>query len=175
MDVNMRRFRVAGTHDLDEMNRLVSEMEKVLRDLAENKLSRGQVSVYCASLIEGQRQSLGRTKPDSWAVCPDDEEMPADARVDFIFFPTYIAVSILSRVKQEFSDIAAAIPDYNEGLRKGMIFATHRRLRGHGYDADDGVREALEIFKIGKVPELVQSDPDFCPEMTALLRELLAK
>jgi hypothetical protein len=169
MATDLQQFRFSEHPDINEMFRLVSEMERALTDLCDGSMSKDEIEAYCASLIAGQRLSIGRTIPDSWAVCPDDEGMEADARVDFIFFPTYYAVAFLSRVLFEFPEIAQRFDRFNESLKKGMIFATKRNLQGHGYDADDDFDRAVQILKRGKVPELLAARPELCPELKALL------
>jgi hypothetical protein len=54
---------------------------------------------YLKSIVDGQRGKLiGGTQPGSWCLGPDDL-MDSDARVDFIFKPTYLAVATLSLAK----------------------------------------------------------------------------
>jgi hypothetical protein len=65
---------------------------------------------YVTSLVEGQRESLGRTMPGSWAVVPDDAGMDAEMRVEYIFVPTCIATATLSRCLCDHPLTALAIP-----------------------------------------------------------------
>jgi len=44
---------------------------------------------FLESLVTGQRESLGRTKPGSWSIAPDDTGMDSDARVEYILMPAY--------------------------------------------------------------------------------------
>ena len=124
-----------------------------------------ELKIYIESLVKGQRQSLGRTKAGSWGLVPDDEGMDADARVEFIFKPTYIATATLSRFLLEFPLYASRINHYENVLYKGMIFCTHRSLQGHGYEGDEGAIEALKILSFGKVPLFLMHHPDFCPKL----------
>jgi len=77
--------------------------------------------------------------------------MPADARVDFVMFPTYIAVSILTLFKIRYPDKAKSMEGYDDALRLGYKFATHRRLKGHGYEAQYEKTRALRILDLGGV------------------------
>lgn len=170
-------FRISSPPSVDEMLNLVRDMRDVLDALAHKNVPSdeytiGDLDLYCRSLIAGQRGSLGRTIPDSWSVAEHDDGMPADARVDFVFLPTYIAVATLTRVIVDHPAIAASIPGFEEGLRRGMVFATHRRFEGHGYDATRGMIDAALIFAEGGVAEFLSGRPDFCPELLAILRDL---
>ena len=135
-----RTFRISAPPSVDEMLKLVQDMRDVLDALAHKEIPDEHFTVndleqYCQSLVRGQRGSLGRTIPDSWSVAENDDGMPVDARVDFVFVPTYVVVATLTRVRLDYPGIAAGISGYDDGLRRGMVFAKHRRLEGHGYDA----------------------------------------
>jgi len=126
---------------------------------------------YLTSLVEGQRGSLGRTMPGSWAVVPDDDDMDAETRDSRIFTPTYIATATLARCLCDHPLTALAIPGYREALQTGMLFCAARNLQGHGYDDILGAVDALGILSLGKVPWLLNHRPDFCPELKASIDE----
>ena len=123
------------------------------------------LEIYLRSLVTGQRASLGRSIPGSWGVVPDDARMPADARVDFIFHPTYIATATLGRALCEYPLLALSIPGYAESLRAGLDFCSKRQLQGHGYGGDEGAIFALQILSMGKIPWLLNRHPDASPEL----------
>lgn len=164
----------ASVPDINVMGRLVQAMRDTLSviDDTPNPNANGELLAYCKSLVVGQRRSLGRTKAGSWAVAPNDKEMPADARVDFIFTPTYLGASILSRVLLDYPWIAIQIPGYRRSLKRGLDFCAYRNLQGSGYDAIDGMLDAFVILATGKVPILLELDPSLSPSLTTIIREL---
>lgn len=165
------KFKKIKDFNIKEMQFFVAKMEDVLLQLEsfeipnDSGFTKRSLSKYCESLVENQRIGLTRTKDNSWAVVDDDLEMPSDARVDFIFIPTYIAVATLSFVYLNYPDIANKIDGYDNSLKKGMMFCTHRGLRGHGFEYIDGIIEALVILSIGQVPSLLERKPELCPEL----------
>jgi hypothetical protein len=173
----MKTFCISAPPSIDEMFRLVRDMRDVLdalshKEIPNDEYTADDLRLYCRSLVDGQRGSLGRTVPGSWSVAENDDLMPVDARVDFVFVPTYIAVATLTRVLLEHPELAKSIPALPQALRRGMIFATHRRLEGHGYDGTRGMIEALSIFAEGRVVEFLSENADFCPKLLSLLRSL---
>ena len=85
------------------MQTIIGQMKAVLialdaREIPGDGYTRADLFNYCKLLVVGQRRSLGRTKAGSWSVAPSDKGMDSDARVEFIFLPTYIAVATLSKV-----------------------------------------------------------------------------
>lgn len=126
------------------------------------------------SFVKGQRGSLGKTKKEgSWSIVPNDTDMTSDARVDFIFMPTYLVTAILSRIFCDYPDIAKSITGYTNALKKGMKFCSYRDLQGHGYEGDAGAAEALTILSIGKVPWLLENNKDFCPELLKSIQNVV--
>lgn len=117
------------------------------------------------SFVESQRASLGRTKPGSWSLVPDDEGMDSDNRVDFIFMPTYLVTAILSRTLCDYPLLVETIPNYKEVLKKGMLFCSYRDLYGHGFERDVVAAEVLTILSLGKVPYLLEKNKELCPEL----------
>ena len=172
-----KAFHVCAPPSVDEMQELVQAMRDTLDALAHREIPDVHYTIddltrYCESLVRGQRGSLGRTAADSWSVAADDNEMPADAHVDFVFIPTYLAVATLTRVRLDHPGIFAAIPGFDESLKRGMDFATHRALEGHGYDATAGMIDAALIFAEGTVFEFLSASPGFCPKLLATLNNL---
>lgn len=171
-------FEYLDRVDIPAMLELIDLMEDVLESLDEGLIpndsdyTREQLASYLASLVRGQRESLGRTIAGSWAVVPDDEGMDSDARVEFIFRPTYIATATLCRALCEYPLLALSIPGYQKALKSAMSFCSARGLRGHGYEADRGAIDALRILSLGKVPWLLNRDPEFSPALKMAIDEV---
>lgn len=171
----IKEFTFSRSVSIEEMGARCSDMLEVLELLDEGGVGDGKLyslqdlEAYTRSLVIGQRESLGRTVPGSWSVAPNDDAMDSDARVEFIFVPTYIAVATLSRVTCEFPLLPPTIPTYLDALKKGMVFSALRGLAGHGYEADLGAIEALRILSMGRVPWLLHRHAAFCPELRSAI------
>ena len=145
------------------------QLKEILEKLDENTIfdnySEESYKRLIVSFVNNQRSSLGRTKPGSWSIAPNDEGMDSDIRVDFIFVPTYLVTAILSRTLCDFPHLVESIPNYKDALKKGMLFCSYRNLAGHGYESDSGAAEALTILSLGKVPLLLEQNKDLCPPL----------
>jgi hypothetical protein len=166
------------THFIENMQNTVNQIRRVLDDLHTGEIpnknfSKTELTNLCTSFVKGQRYDISRFE-GSWAVIPeqDDEGMPADARVDFVFMPTYLVVSILTKVMTDFSENITAIPRYVESLKEGYKFATLRGLTGHGYESMDVIIEVIELFEKGRVLTFLSENPEFSPEMYGLLKKI---
>jgi len=149
------------------MENIVNEMRGLLEKLVSGEIpnvdtyTRTDLKDFCTSLINGQRNDMGIMKSGSWCVAPSATNMPGDARVYLAFFPTYIAVSILTRVLVDYPEIPEQIPNYEEVLRNGFKFATYRGLQGHGIGARSEMIDALEILSSGNVINISNPIPTF--------------
>jgi len=109
----------------------------------------------------------------SWSLIDIDEPAPSDVRVDFIFFPTYMVVSIMSLFWRRFPERAASIPGFQAALHNGCHFASARELQGHGMEGDDQRMEAMRILNMGKVPQYLAEHVDEHPKCRPLYDALI--
>jgi hypothetical protein len=171
----MIKFEVSNEHDIQKMSRYVEIMSEYLFLLSSNQhdsFSNTGLSYYLKSLVNGQRDKLtGGTKSGSWCVAPNDL-MDSDARVDFIFKPTYIAVATLSIAKINYPLITSYIDNYDEKLASGLKFCTYRNLKGHGYDSVIQMIDAFKILSLGKVPLLLYRNPELSIDLKNILDEV---
>jgi len=164
--------------DTGAMLSYVESMEEVVEALDERLIPDAttytleDLSSYVQSLVAAQRRKLSFVKPGCWCVVSGDDGMPGDARVDFVFRPTYAAVATLSRTLCDYPVIAVRTRRFLLTLKQGMKFATYRGLAGHGYEADQGAIDALRILSLGKVPLLLQRHPELCPPLAKIIREV---
>lgn len=171
-------FKPIDTIKIDVFESFNNELKSVLESIDDETLfkegsyTQEEFTTLLKSFVKRQRGSLGKTKEGSWSIVPNDDGMDSDARVDFIFQPTYLVTAILSRVKIDFPEIADSITDYDIALKKGMHFCTYRSLYGHGYGAKQGAAEALTILAMGKVPLLLESDRSLCPELLEIIQNV---
>ena len=171
----MIKFEVSKIHDTQRMSGFVMIMSEYLYRLSADENQSFQnlgLRFYLKSIVDGQRGKLiGGTQPGSWCLGPDDL-MDSDARVDFIFKPTYLAVATLSLAKINHPSITNDIEGYDDCLKKGLKFCTHRKLQGHGYDSIAATIDIFKILSLGKVPTLLHRNPEFCIDLKNILDDV---
>jgi len=172
----IKEFKPCTKADIEEMDRKVRELREVLEVLAGGGIPGPGYTVddlerLCESLVRGQRNDIPRLVPGSWCVAPSIEGMDSDARVEFVFFPTYLAVAILTRALREHPELKERIPGYEKALKEGLGFSARRGLMGHGYDANTEMREAVGILEMGQVGGYLEEEPGACPELRKVLAE----
>lgn len=153
---------------IDGMHQILSGLDS--GEIPGRSYTLEDLSGYVASLVSGQRGEIGKVVPGSWGVVEDGTGLDSEARVDFVFRPTYIAAATLARCLVDFPIVPLSIDGFLKSLRSGLVFCSHRRLQGHGFEADEGAIDALGILSLGKVPWLLERHPDFCPELRSVMK-----
>lgn len=106
--------------------------------------------------------------------------MPSDARVDFVYRPTYYAVAIMIKAAMRYPELIdasrkseARIAD-GETLRRTlsacMLGSTGCGFMGHGYDDISGLVRTMEVFAMADTMGFITRYPELCPEFTELDR-----
>jgi len=170
-------FDIPIKGSIEEMYRVKQQLYDFLNTLVSNKIPENEfmfneLKETVKDLIKRQRMDLKSPRNLSWCLPEDDRGMCSEARVDFMYEPTYIVVSILTYVKVHYPEVVEAIGGYDGVLKKGMRFSTMRNLSGHGYESVDGKAEAVRIFGLGGVPAFLEENKFFCFDLYRLLKNL---
>lgn len=166
----MNGFRVLDRVDTGEASATVRRMRAVLDHMVTGDLGLDRATQYVRSLVDGQ-QGEGFLRDGSWCVLPN-QPMPKDARADFAFLPTYLALAILVRwLHMGGRDV----PGVQQALRRGCAFAALTNIEGHGYDARSFRLEGLEVLFLGKVVPYVMQNPDVGGALIDTLKQVRAE
>ena len=98
--------------------------------------------------------------------------MPSDARVRYVYKPTYIITSILMTLAYRHEEVRE-IEGFDNILRSLMTSCIGRKFQGSSYDQYDGFLEAMRIFAQGDVILFVDRYPEFNEKFTDQLDEAL--
>lgn len=102
----------------------------------------------------------------------DPKTMPADARVDFVYRPTYIVSTILMTIAVRYPEIWKE-NNFKSVLSKLLNACTGRSFLGAGYESVPGLLETLRIFAIGDTLKFVQKYSDVSEKFTAQLAKAI--
>jgi len=159
-DIDTRKFSGVCTEWLNRLTKLRCGYPPDLFNPSESVLpSVDNIEFFTRRLIVLQRHDTAPAmETGSWAI-PGDVAMPSDARVEFVYFPTYIAIAWLCLIRQDYPDIAARLGGFHRALSQGLRFASYRKLKGHGYEANAQCLDAVEILALGKTFSCVRANP----------------
>ncbi|MBI9099636.1 MAG: hypothetical protein JEY91_14245 [Spirochaetaceae bacterium] len=167
--VLLKEFKKSADDDYENMSVITGSLRLVLKALSKGLIphkdyTSEELTAFCKSLISNQE------KDGSWPVHRPEDEVSEEDEVDFIFFPTQIACSILSYVNQNY--YSPELHGLNEAISRGLKFSISKKLKGYGYNNMFQLLESLIIFIEGSVPELLNKDPRICPSCYNQLIEL---
>ena len=161
--VLMKKFYRSKDNDYENMSAVTGSLRLVLKGLQKNMIphqsySEEQVLDFCHSLVKEQKSD------GSWPVYKEEYafSISEEDQIDFLYFPTQIACSIFSHVKQTLEG-ASKVSGLDQALSKGLKFSVSRSLEGYGYNSPFQKLESLIIFMEGSVIQLLNSDPRICP------------
>jgi len=162
-DSMMRCFPDDFLRREQDMNRLLWSFHATLDNFASGYIPRDDFSMIditrlITSLVSNQRPEFPQMKGGNWSLLRPSEPVPADVRVQFIFFPSYIAVSLLSLFHYKHPDRAHRIEGFYDALHRGVQFISLRELGGAGLEAVSGRNEAVKILIKGRVHHYVQEN-----------------
>jgi len=171
-----REYRWSLSHDLDAVHALSGELQALFDGLASGDLPGpayrlDDLVAFARTAVARQRDGEAFARDGSWAVTPDGDDMPKDARHDFIMRTTWYVVAILTWLRQRHPEAAAAVPGLDRAIQRGLGYGLMNDLDGPGYYGGDATLEVLRLFDQCGLSALVERDPGFHPALRALLRE----
>lgn len=171
-----RRYQWSRRHD-GAVSAHARELDALVDGIASGAIPGPAYSLealvtFAKSAVEGQRGEEGFARGGSWAVTPNNQHMPGDARHDFIMRTTWQVLTVLTWLRQHRPEAAAGVAGLDQAIQRGLGYGLLNRLTGHGYGSDDATLEALRLFGRSGLIALVEQEPGYCPELREILREL---
>lgn len=116
-------------------------------------------------ILESQRE-------DGCFPLSSERDMPSDARVDFLYRPTYVCCQIMMRAL-----LGGRLSDdqgqrVNTALSRGLAFSCGRGLNGHGIEDLERQCEDVADFGHAGIMEIAERYPLLCPEFFSLINKI---
>ncbi len=167
------QFVAPNSVDFSEWGKCSKRLEEALMELSAETPSEENVRIYLSELVHALRPIQTHSEPMLFLMYDDPAAMPSDARVDFVYRPTYLAAAILMTAMHRFpalwEDTSLRKPAYAV-----LTAAMGRNFMGSGYEEIDGFLDTLEIFATGDSLRFMEAHPDFHPEFAKKLGDAIA-
>ena len=162
-------FKITEEVNTQAWTKTTQKLEKDLMDLVSGKVSQEVVKEYLLDMIKAMRTVSNENCKDMLFLMFDEpSSMPADARVDFVYRPTYIAATIMMTAMNRFA--ALRENDLFKGYLRNVLNATMgRNFMGAGWESYAGLMDTLQIFAQGDTLQFIDSHRDEYKEFAALL------
>ena len=103
----------------------------------------------------------------------DIKHMPSDARVEYIYLPTYTLAAYLINCKMILKDLFTNDNELEQGFKQILLACTARNMTGHGYEELDGLVDALEIFLEAPLKAFLTQHGSEYPEFTKCVQNAI--
>lgn len=147
----------------------IRKLRQDFHELISGKVSETDVVAYVHRLMEQPRYYGSDKKLLLWAM-GEPNEMPSDAREEFIYQPTYLATAIIVYAIQHY-DTVRNIPDIFRLLHYALNGCLGRGFGGHGYDYVEGLIDTMSIFADCDMGAFLNAHPKLNKEFTNAFEE----
>lgn len=140
---------------------ILSEMKEEHNLIVSGSLSEEEAVEYVQDLMCKAKPVSHNPDMAFWGL-DEPNRMPADARVEFFYQPTYLLTANLIHLSVQypaiFTDEKAA-----GCLKKALLASTGREFMGAGYERRKGLLEAMTIFSHAPMGVFLKHHADWCP------------
>ena len=174
MRCTFHRPEVVNTHEWDAIRR---KLRADLEELETDKVPEADVIRYLAELLS-QAGPLEKNPAMRFFGFDRPERMPSDTRVEYFYWPTYLAAALSMQACLRYPGILEKVSlpgeqSADEILRSVLLGCTGRGFSGHGFDDVKGLVEVTEFFVDHGAVGFVESCGDPCPAFTECLNNAL--
>lgn len=148
-----------------EFDQIIKKLNDDLTELASGKVNETEIISYVTQSVMSAKKIDGNPNMMFWGL-DDPNNMPADARVDYFFMPSYIMVGIMVKSLLQIPDINEKVEGFSEVLSAGLLGATARAFAGAGYDTIEGYLDAIEVFIKADITKYLSLFPGICDLFT---------
>lgn len=165
------------TISIEEWDSIRSKLRADLDKLETGKVPESEVIQYLEDLLL-QAEPLERDPAMRFLGFDRPEHMPSDIRVEYYYWPTYLAATLGMKACLLYPGILGKVrmPDgqsAEEILRSVLLACTGRGFRGHGFDDVKGLVEVTEFFVDHGAREFIEQCEIPCPEFTECFTQAL--
>lgn len=161
-----------------EFDNIVGKLRYDLHLLESNETDEWGVYTYFYSLSR-LAKPLANNPQMSFLGLEEPEKMPADARVDYFYKPTYIATAFMMKAVLKYpslmdeekfldSDLDFTVETVKNTLSSCMLGCTGRRFDGSGVFF---LKDCIKLFEDAGASEFIEKYPNICLEFAELYKE----
>ena len=154
---------------ISDWSECIRKMQLAREDAIKGAHNEEDYREFIQKAIRDAVKVRGETEMAFWQF-DDPSTMPADARCDFVYRPTYLIVQTMIVGVNEHPRLLA-LPEVHGILRRGLNACTGRGLGGAGFDEMSELLENLRSFISAGSVEFLANHPDVSPIFSKLFRE----
>ncbi len=164
----MKKFETMTGKDINVKDglKIKNDLEMMVNDINEGKIERAQLKELCVEFVRTQNKDKFE---GFWAIILDDY-MPSDARIDFLYWPTYcITMAMMVAYMMKLND---EIDGFDDCFKLGLEACTKRNFRGYTYEAQDGRIKVLSMFIESGLFVFLKENKNLCPRFNVCIKRI---
>ena len=148
---------------ISEFSAIIQKLRSDLDELETGTIPEKEVRRYLEVLLS-YAKPLDNNPELYFFGLDDPQNMPSYARVDFFYWPTYVASTLIMSAYRIYPSILKRIDGAEDKLRACLRGCCGRQFHGSGYDDLQGLVEAMEFFTAHEVSRFLDlAGKEFCP------------
>ena len=138
-------------------NKTNEKMEQDLLELVKTDVPEAEVAAYLQDMFQ-TLECIENGKCDEMLFLMYDapNTMPADARVDFVYRPTYLAATIMMTAYCRYNNLRSE-KNFTTILSKVLNACLGRGFVGAGYESTSGLLDTLHVFAKGDTMRFIEN------------------
>lgn len=143
--------------DISVWSKTNKKLEQDLMELVKTDVPETEVTAYLEDMFQ-VLECIENGKCDEMLFLMYDapNTMPADARVDFVYRPTYLAATIMMTAYCRYNNLRTD-KTFTTILRKVLNACLGRGFLGAGYESTEGLLDTLHIFAEGDTMRFIEN------------------
>ena len=167
----MFEFNSGTKVDTEKWMQINAKLKRDLTEIANGSVSEHEIVEYVKAMQTALRMLENGSCDDMLFLMFDEPNtMPSDARVNFVYTPTYLAATIMMTAVCRYEDFMLD-EAFKKDLCKVLNATLGRKFLGSGYETYEGLMDTLVIFATGATFDFIERFPEFNVKFTIQLVE----
>ena len=164
----MKKFQtITGENiSVEKGLKIKDELETMVNDINEGKVNRKQLKELCVEFVRTQNKDKFE---GFWPIILDDY-MPSDARIDFLYWPTYCIT--MAMMVGYMMNLNKEIDGFDDCFKLGLEACTKRSFRGYTYEAGKDKIKVLNMFIQSGLFEFLRENKELCPRFNVCIKRI---
>lgn len=152
-------------------SKICNEMQDTLEAVIRGEYTEEELAEYFRQAVRDGEPLRKNPEMIIWGF-DAPENMPADARCEYFYRPTYLIVQTMIAGINRFPDLMN-VSGIRDTLARRLYGCTGRGLSGSGYEGMCILLENLQMFTFAGVKAFLAKYPDVCPKFGTMFTELI--
>ena len=160
-----------GQNFTREWNRITTKMRRTLDRIVDSKYTEAELASWFKKAIR-DGEPLPKNPEMIFWMFGEPESMPADARCEYVYLPTYLMVLSMVAAVNRYPGLMD-ISGIRDTLSRGLKACTGRGLSGSGFEGMNILLENIRMFTGAGIKQFMAEYPVMSPEFREMFEDII--